>query len=114
MQGLGNPLGINLAKSGLFTVCCPRNAFPSCQGDEELKGTPFTPNQCPGGMIGAVTMENAHGATGWLEVKGNIVPGEEFKLRMAIWDTNDHVLDSMVLIDNFQWYEVLLFCRNLC
>jgi hypothetical protein len=106
MDGLGNPLGINLAKSGLFTVCCPRNAFPSCQGDEELKGTPFTPNQCPGGMIGAVTMENAHGATGWLEVRGNIVPGEEFKLRMAIWDTNDHVLDSMVLIDNFQWYEV--------
>ena len=106
MDSLGNPLGINLAKSGLFNVCCPRNAYPSCQGDDELKGTPFTPNQCPGGVIGAVTMENAHGATGWLEVRGNIVPGEEFKLRMAIWDTNDHVLDSMVLIDNFQWYEV--------
>ena len=106
MDSLGNPLGINLAKSGLFTVCCPRNAFPSCQGDEELKGTPFTPNQCPSGMIGAVTMDSAHGATGWLEVRGNIVPGEEFKLRMAIWDTNDHILDSMVLIDNFQWYEV--------
>ena len=106
MDSLGNPLGINLAKSGLFTVCCPRNKFPSCQGDEELKGTPFTPNQCPSGALGAVNMENAHGATGWLEVRGNIVPGEEFKLRMAIWDTNDHVLDSMVLIDNFQWYEV--------
>ncbi|MBO4711863.1 choice-of-anchor L domain-containing protein [bacterium] len=106
MDSLGNPLGINLAKSGLFNVCCPRNAYPSCQGDEELKGTPFTPNQCPSGVIGAVNMENAHGATGWLEVRGNIVPGEEFKLRMAIWDTNDHVLDSMVLIDNFQWYEV--------
>ena len=106
MDSLGNPLGINLAKSGLFNVCCPRAAYPSCQGDDELKGTPFTPNQCPSGVVGAVTMENAHGATGWLEVRGNIVPGEEFKLRMAIWDTNDHVLDSMVLIDNFQWYEV--------
>ena len=106
MDSLGNPLGINLAKSGLFTVCCPRPAYQSCQNDDELKGTPFTPNVCPGGVIGAVTMENAHGATGWLEVRGNIVPGEDFKLRMALWDTNDHIWDSMVLIDNFQWYEV--------
>ena len=106
MDSIGNPLGINLAKSGLFTVCCPRNAYPSCLNDDELKGTPFTPNVCPSGMMGAVTMENAHGATGWLEVRGNIVPGEEFKLRMALWDTNDHALDSMVLLDNFQWYEV--------
>ena len=106
MDSLGNPLGINLAKSGLFTVCCPRNGYPSCQGDEELKGTPFTLNQCPNGMIGAVAMDSAHGATGWLEVRGNIVPGEDFKLRMALWDTNDHALDSMVLLDNFTWYEV--------
>ena len=106
MDGNKNPLGINLAKSGLFTVCCPRNAYPSCQGDDELKGTPFTPAQCPAGMMGAVTLENAHGATGWLEVRGNINPGEDFKLRMAIWDTNDHILDTMVLLDNFKWYEV--------
>ena len=106
MDGNKNPLGINLAKNGLFTVCCPRNAYPSCQGDEELKGTPYTLNQCPSGMLGSVNMENAHGATGWLEVRGNIVPGEDFKLRMALWDTNDHALDSMVLLDNFQWYEI--------
>ena len=106
MDGNKNPLGINLAQSGLFTVCCPRNKFPSCQGDDELKGTPFTLNQCPSGVLGAANMENAHGATGWLEVRGNIIPGEEFKLRMAIWDTGDHIWDSMVLIDNFQWYEV--------
>ena len=106
MDSLGNPLGINLAKSGLFTVCCPRNKFPSCQGDDELKGTPFTPDQCPSGVLAAANLENAHGATGWLEVRGNIVSGEEFKLRMAIWDTGDHIWDSMVLLDNFQWYEV--------
>jgi len=100
MDSLGNPLGINLAKSGLFNVCCPRAAYPSCQGDADLKGTPFTTAGC-----GALNMTEAHGGTGWLEVRGNIIPGEEFKLRMAIWDTNDHVLDSMVLIDNFTWYE---------
>ena len=107
MDGNKNPLGINLAKEGLFTVCCPRNAYPSCQSDDELKGTPFTPAQCPNpnGPMAAVNLESAHGATGWLEVRGNILPGEEFKLRMAIWDTNDHVLDTMVLLDNFRWYE---------
>ena len=101
MDGNKNPLGINLAKSGLFNVCCPRNNYPSCQGDEELKGTPFTTAAC-----NALTITEAHGATGWLEVRGNINPGEDFKLRMAIWDTNDHQLDSMVILDNFTWYEM--------
>jgi Protein metal binding site. len=101
MDGNKNPLGINLAKSGLFNVCCPRQAYPSCQGDADLKGTPFTTPGC-----GAINMTEAHGATGWLEVRGNINPGEDFKLRMAIWDTRDHDLDSMVLLDNFTWYEV--------
>lgn len=100
MDSFGNPLGINLAKSGLFNVCCPRAAYPSCQGDQDLKGTPFTTAGCS-----TLTITDAHGATGWLNVRGNIVPGEDFKLRMALWDTNDHKLDSMVLLDNFQWYE---------
>ena len=100
MDGNKNPLGINLAKSGLFNVCCPRAAYPSCQGDADLKGTPFTTPGC-----GAMNMTEAHGATGWLEVRGNIVPGEDFKLRMAIWDTRDHDLDSMVILDNFTWYQ---------
>lgn len=24
-------------------------------------------------------------------------------LRIAIWDTSDHALDSVALLDNFQW-----------
>ena len=50
-------------------------------------------------------LQDAHGGTGWLTVRGNIVPKEDFKLRLALWDTNDHNLDSMVLLDNFTWYE---------
>ena len=100
MDTLGNPLGINLAASGLFTVCCPRQKYPSCQGDADLKGTPFTTPGC-----NALQMTENHGGTGWLTVRGNIVPNEDFKLRLALWDTNDHKLDSMVLLDNFTWYE---------
>lgn len=88
-----NPVGINLAKSGLFKVCknkvFPPTNFPGCNDDTLLQGT---------GLEG-------HGATGWLVSKGNIVPGEEFKIRMAIWDTGDHIYDSLVLLDNFIWYE---------
>ncbi len=93
MDENGNPVGINLAMSGLFTVCdqapliAPQKT-KYCQGSEELKGTGF----------------EGHGATGWLTTRGNIEPGEEFKVRLAIWDAGDHILDSLVIIDNWQWY----------
>lgn len=91
MDANKNPVGINLAMSGLFTVCNKSALKPAitkyCVGNAEIKGTGF----------------EAQGATGWLTTKGNIVPGEEFELRLAIWDTGDHVLDSLILIDNFKW-----------
>ncbi len=86
MDAKGNPVGVNLAKSGLFTVC-NNSKYPSCAGDGDLKDTGF----------------EHHGATGWLTTRGNVVPGEIITLRFVIWDTGDHIFDSMVLIDNFQW-----------
>jgi hypothetical protein len=38
-----------------------------------------------------------------LQTSGNVVPGEIITLRIAIWDTSDHVLDSLALIDAFTW-----------
>jgi hypothetical protein len=32
-----------------------------------------------------------------------MVPGEIIKLRIAIWDTSDHVLDSLAIVDAFTW-----------
>ena len=87
MDAKGNPVGVNLAKSGLFTVC-NNPKYPSCAGDSDLDST--------GGFKG-------HGATGWLTTRGNVVPGEIITLRLVIWDTGDHIYDSMVLIDNFEW-----------
>lgn len=91
MDAAGNPVGINLAPSGLFTQCSPVSSYPatqeSCQGTEELKGTGFASN----------------GGTGWLTTRGNVVGGEVITLRLAIWDLYDHVYDSLVLIDNFKW-----------
>ncbi len=91
IDDMKNPVGINIAPNGLFKQCNNVSgdgwAVTSCVGTEELVGTGF----------------ESHGATSWLTVRGNVVPGEFITLRLAIWDLGDHILDSMVLIDNFQW-----------
>jgi len=91
VDDMKNPVGVNLAPNGLFKQCTNVSgsgwAVTSCQGTEELVGTGF----------------EGHGGTGWLTVRGNVLPGEVITLRFAIWDLGDHILDSMVLIDNFQW-----------
>ncbi|MBP7292514.1 MAG: hypothetical protein KBB21_38145, partial [Nannocystaceae bacterium] len=43
------------------------------------------------------------GGTGWLQMSGNVTPGEVMTLRFAIWDTSDGIYDSLVLLDDFQW-----------
>ena len=95
MDAAGNPIGINIAASGLFTQCSPNHSYTatetSCTGTEELEGTGFEEN----------------GGTGWLTTRGNVVGGEIITLRLAIWDLGDHLLDSLVLIDNFQWHDTV-------
>ncbi|HNW82341.1 MAG TPA: MopE-related protein [bacterium] len=100
-----NPVGINLAKAGLFRACCNGGALacgytPGANfaqfctlGSDELAGTGLYDN------------DDKNGGTGWLITRGNVVPGEEITLRFAIWDALDHVLDSEIILDNFKWYE---------
>jgi hypothetical protein len=103
------PVGVNLAygNTGLFTQCvngstgCSGKAgtINTCLGTDHLVGTGFdeaagscgTPDQ----LIG--------GATGWLVTAGNVVPGEIITLRIAVWDTADHILDSLAIFDGFAW-----------
>jgi hypothetical protein len=57
----------------------------------------------PLAAISGCTGAQTGGATGWLTTSGNVVGGEIIKLRIAIWDTSDHALDSLAVIDNFKW-----------
>lgn len=104
------PVGVNLGHgdTGLFTQCTNgatgcADAVPgsitTCLGTDDLQGTGFddpTPLSCDANSLKG-------GATGWLTTSGNVVPGETITLRIGIWDTSDHALDSLAVIDGFKW-----------
>jgi hypothetical protein len=43
------------------------------------------------------------GGTVWLTTNAPITPGEVMTLDLTVFDVSDHALDSVVLVDNFQW-----------
>ncbi len=110
-NGMKYPVGVNLASgnTGLFTQCVNGRTgcapfstagnISTCMGIDQITGTGFdkpSPLSCDQNSLQG-------GGTGWLETTGNVTPGEIMKLRIAIWDTSDHVLDSVAIIDNFKW-----------
>ena len=122
------PIGVNLAygDTGLFqqclngaTGCAGASASQAsgfnigvagttsaCKNATELVGTGMDTTNPPGdgqdpGYCGSNNQTG--GGTSWLQTSGNVVGGEVIKLRIALWDTGDDVLDSIALIDNFQW-----------
>ena len=110
-NGMKYPVGVNLASgnTGLFqqcvngrTGCGPMSiagTISTCMGIDQITGTGLdkaSPNACDANSLQG-------GGTGWLETTGNVTPGEIMKLRIAIWDTSDHILDSIAVIDSFKW-----------
>ncbi len=105
------PVGVNLAygNTGLFTQCvngstgCSSGGntgnIMTCVGTDDLIGTGMDE---PAGLS-CDSNSLLGGATGWLTTSGNVNPGEIIKLRIAIWDTSDHLLDSLAIVDGFQW-----------
>jgi hypothetical protein len=93
---MGNPISVNAA----FVSVCGCDTGPPChaggreftctKGVEELTGTGFDDDV-------------AHAATSWLTTTAPVEPGQTITLRLAIYDSGDHVLDSTVLLDKFRW-----------
>ena len=46
---------------------------------------------------------NTGGGTDWLTTTAPIEPGETITLDLTIFDVSDNILDSLVLLDGFQW-----------
>jgi hypothetical protein len=107
------PVGLNILKTapGLFGVC--QSGMVGCQGDlpqqqylcpegpDLLAGTGFdaldTGNSCNGEGF------PVGGGTGWLEMSGNVEPGEIIDIRFGLWDAGGHLFDAVVLLDNWRW-----------
>lgn len=108
----GNLISVN---NGLLQVCDPGTHggrdFACPLGRDSLIGSGFegtaacgTTDLGKGGTDDGGGKEGTVGAaTGWLHTTAPIAPGSIITLRFAIWDSGDPVLDSTVLIDNFQW-----------
>ncbi len=89
----GHPITVD---SGFFTVCdnYPLNSMTqNCTSPaSQNQGTGYESNGLDSG-----------GSTGWLTTTAPIQPGEDITLHFVVFDEGDHILDSSVLLDNFQW-----------
>jgi hypothetical protein len=100
------PIGINVAAgTNLFAVCESEATNPTCW-DPDLD--PASCSQGAGDLLGTGFEQGSSGClfgggTYWRAVNGNIIPGENVRLRLVIWDVGDSGYDSLALIDGFQW-----------
>ncbi|MEM6994385.1 MAG: choice-of-anchor L domain-containing protein [Myxococcota bacterium] len=107
-----HPVGVNIldAAPGLFTECtdgqisqCGTTTtnYTGCTSTAGLQGTGY---DATGTTMFSCNYGGAHGGgTGWLEMSGNVTPGEIMEIRFAIWDTSDGLFDSTVLLDAWEW-----------
>jgi hypothetical protein len=49
------------------------------------------------------TGAQGHAGTKWLSTQAPVTPGETIEVIFGIFDLSDAILDSMVIIDNFEW-----------
>ena len=108
-----SPVGLNILQTapGLFAVCEDGNV--GCQGDLSAfsHNCADGPDLLEGTGFDAIDQSNScndngfpvGGGTGWLEMSGNVEPGEIMELRFAIWDAGGHLFDALVLLDDWQW-----------
>lgn len=82
-----NPVSVN---NGFFENCVANGCYTCPGGAGALAGT--------GMEIG-----NTGGSTAWLNTTAPVVPGEIITLDLTVFDVSDGILDSLVLLDGFDW-----------
>jgi hypothetical protein len=87
-----NPISVN---NSFFDVCAPRGCNVCPAGTTDLGGT-------------GMQVNNEGGATKWLFNDVPAVPGEVIQLELIIFDVEDAVNNSLVLLDNWVWNTNLL------
>jgi hypothetical protein len=94
-----NPITVN---ASFFDVCqtaqvCNGSKINQCSKPvTQLDGTGYEDTAPFEGLpIG--------GGTGWLTTTSPLTPGETARLRFVLFDEGDHIYDSSVIIDDFQF-----------
>jgi hypothetical protein len=100
-----DPIGAN---SGLLQVCRQESGVArdiDCElGPELLAGTGYDRDESTCVSETDSMLEDRGGAsTGWLRTTVPINASELMTLHFVLWDSGDPLLDSTVVIDNFQW-----------
>lgn len=86
-DSLSNPVSVN---NGFFELCVPKGCYTCPNGTGQLAGT-------------GMQLSNTGGGTVWLQTTAPVVPGETMVLEMMVFDVSDNILDSLVLLDAFEW-----------
>lgn len=102
------PVGVGLAvgDTGLFRQCrngvigclTLESSITTCIGTTELADTGFDES-----AVGCQESDTVGGGTGWLSIRGNVLPGEVMELRIAVWDSGDSILDTVAILDDLRW-----------
>lgn len=99
-DAMGNVISVD---SAFMEVCravtLDGRTFDCPRGPKALEGTGMDSEKDYG--IGVKYLQG--GSTGWLRTQAPVVPGETITIRFAIWDTDDAILDSTVLLDHAHW-----------
>lgn len=91
-----NPVSVN---NGFFDVCQVRGCQSCPAGTGALTGTGMENIAFAGGYGNGLT----GGATNWLLTTAPVVPGETITIEFMVFDVSDGILDSLSLLDAFQW-----------
>jgi hypothetical protein len=83
---MGNPISLNAGFLDYKDASNPYDCPAPCQAPE-LQGT---------AMVG-------HAGTRWLTTTAGVTPGEQIQVVFAVFDLSDSILDTVVILDNFQW-----------
>ncbi|MEP7126934.1 MAG: hypothetical protein ABJE95_38740 [Byssovorax sp.] len=93
----GNPLTLNVMSFDACSCVAPPCFAPP-------SGPTQKPYACPlGPFVLTSTGFAGSAATSWLWTAAPVKPGGDFTLRFALWDGEDGLFDTTVLVDAFRW-----------
>jgi hypothetical protein len=60
------------------------------------------PAPCQAPELAGTAMQG-HAGTRWLTTTAGVTPGEEIEVVLGVFDLSDSILDTVIILDNFEW-----------